>query len=249
MRRVIITGCLLSVVLVLAAFLAIPSSPVAGSAPDFDAARDFSATANPAGTWSYGWSSSRAASFNLDTAGWHGSSGLDAWAPSIDGLPVVAHNGTSGTITSACCNPLPAGQLLLHPSNAGGNAVIRWTAPAGGTYEIRATFRGIDYTSTDVAILQGTLELFSGLVNGRGAEQSFAGTRTLASGETVDFKVGFGNGNYYSDSTSLDATITSQAPTAVTLAGFGAASGVVGGWPLAVVLGIAAALGGVALRR
>src|SRR5437762_6547150 len=74
----------------------------------FDAAADFSPSSNPAGAWSYGWSTARGTAFNL-----YGSrfqvSGIDEWAAVANGLPALCHNGTAGTINPAGTNPIPAG--------------------------------------------------------------------------------------------------------------------------------------------
>ena len=44
----------------------------------------------------------------------------------------------------------------MDPSLDGRNAVVRWTAPAGGTYRIQGRWQGIDVSpnGTDVALLR-----------------------------------------------------------------------------------------------
>lgn len=180
---------------------------------DFEA--DFSITSNPNGVWSYGWSTSRGSVFNLNLFPITLFDGQESWfAFEGNGLPVVEYNASDMTITSSCCNPLPPGAGRLHPGPNGENAVLRWTAPANGAYQVSATFSGGDWavTSSDVAVLMNdTSTLYAAEVNGYGppSAQSFFGTVTVATGDTIDFTVGFGiNGNYFHDGTLLTATIT-----------------------------------------
>lgn len=50
---------------------------------------------------------------------------------------------------------------------------------------------------------------------GTGDTDTFADTLTLGTGDVVDFAVGFGsNGTFFSDSTGIEATITSQGSVA-----------------------------------
>lgn len=211
--------------LLLAATLLFMSGPAA--AQMFNAASDFSPTSNPNGAWSYGWSSSRGADFNLvtvpinvcgvdDATGYFVCPGLDTWWRGYFDPPVVFHNGRADTIRTACCNPLPPGGFGLHPGFSGENAIVRWTAPAKGLYKVTATFSGLDTagTTTDVAILHnGSQQLFAGNVSGYGSPsaQSYSGTVSVLAGDTIDFTVGYGaDGTYDSDGTVLDAIIETE---------------------------------------
>ena len=176
-----------------------------------DAAADFSATSNPAGPWSYGWEAQRGAVFNLDTQRTN-VGGADIWfEPRGDPVvPGVFHNGTNGTVNPYGSHPFQPGQLGLHPGPHGDNAVVRWTAPSFGTYQVAATFSGMDTggTTSDVAVLRNGGELYSGLVNGYGTTRTFSGVVSVSAGETIDFTVGYGNNqNYGGDMTGLDAII------------------------------------------
>jgi hypothetical protein len=188
----------------------------------WDAAVDFSASANPTGAWSYGWSAGRGSAFNLSTvAGMAG--GLNAWRYSSSQLePVVFYNGAPTTVTAFGTSPIPAGSLAFHPGPSGQNAVVRWTAPSAGSYNVVATFTGRDQvgpTSTDVAVLSNGGQLWAGAVSGYLATQDFtAGLLKLNAGDTIDFTVGYGSdGSYYYDMTGLSARISLPSPPVVSV--------------------------------
>lgn len=188
------------------------STDVSAQVTSWDAAANFSGTLNPNGAWSYGWSASRASTFNLDTTATT-VSGLNVWSSSIPIEPDVAFNGTSGTINPSGTNPIPAGSVAFHPGPNGENAIVRWTAPSTGSYDIAATFTGLDNfrgTTTDVAVMSGTTQLWVGEVTGFGATQTFAaGPLNLNAGDKIDFTVGYGtDGNYSYDTTGLSAAVS-----------------------------------------
>lgn len=184
----------------------------------WDAAADFSGTFNPSGAWSYGWSASRGSAFNLDTVATT-VSGLNVWNYSSTQVePDVFYNGTTSTINPAHTNPIPAGTLAFHPGPTGQNAIVRWTAPSTGSYNLAATFTGRDQvgpTTTDVAVLSKGTQLWAGEVTGFLATQTFsAGPLNLSAGDSIDFTVGFGTDRtYLYDSTGLSAAISSLADT------------------------------------
>jgi len=210
-----------------AAFL----NPVSASAVTFNAANDFSATNNPNGTWSYGYETTLGGAFNLYPNSGQRVPGLDIWinnAIAISGDPVVFHNGTSSPITFGSVTVQP-GQLGFHPGPNGQYSIVRWTAPSTDSYSLATVFSGLDFvgpTSTDVHVLKNGTSLFNGEVTGFGSSSdvNFSDTFTVAIGDTIDFAVGYGtNGNYYYDSTGLDAVITStntpDVPEPSTIAG------------------------------
>ena len=94
--------------------------------------------------------------------------------------------------------------------------MIRWTAPASGNYQVQAVFWGDDFvgpTTTDVHVLHNGLGLYTGNVDGFGpsSDQSFTTTISVASGDTIDFAVGYGtNGNYFFDTMGVSAVITPE---------------------------------------
>ncbi|MEI9952352.1 MAG: hypothetical protein WDO74_26050 [Pseudomonadota bacterium] len=209
------------------------SSAAGGEAGGMDAtagaqeslANDFSATVNPPaiGHFSYGWKPARTGTFTLYQTLVQ-FSGLPAWARTTDLIPGCTgnpappllwkniHHETFSPCTSNAKLIMPADSVASHPGPNGENSVARWTSPAPGKYQIVATFSAIDETTTDVAIVRNDAspELFVGAVS-TAANATFDGTLELASGETLDFCVGFGtNGNYFSDSTGIAVTIKPQ---------------------------------------
>ena len=87
---------------------------------------------------------------------------------------------------------------------------MRFTAAAAGPYSISAAFAGLSpliVATTDVHVLVNGRSVFDGAVDSFDARPSFASVLDLGAGSTVDFAVGFGNGNFCCDTTSLSATI------------------------------------------
>lgn len=185
----------------------------------YDAAGDFSPAANPGGPWSYGFAASLGGSFGSDTDHFV-ASGLDYWNTG-NGTPGVTHNGTGAAVDVGGGTILQPGQLTLHPGESGDFSVIRFTVPAGGQYTVDATFTGLSDApaTTDVHVLQDGSSLFDGSINlsGQGNSAHFSSTLILPASATLDFVVGWGNGNYSSDTTSLALTIT-QGPSTPGLA-------------------------------
>jgi hypothetical protein len=182
--------------------------------PVYDLAADFSASSNPSGVWTYGYSTSLGAAFNVfGTTG--NVSGIDVWTiDTSTPTPTVNHNGTGSPITDGTIT-WAAGQVGFHPGPNGQNAIIRFTAPNDANLSLQASFAGLDFvgpTSTDVHILLNNVSLFDGSVNTFGSGPSFASTLFLHAGDILDFAVGFGdNGTYYSDSTGIQATLSPNA--------------------------------------
>lgn len=217
-------------------FLAISSpaasniSPAEASAPvAFDAAADFSATANPNGAWSYGFIPVGGALADLtlydEVLQFDG---LDRWVhssrPSGALAPTIVHNGTDAPITVHGDVTLGPGQLTFHPGPEGQESVVRFTAPSGGEYQIDATFAVGDppdggSTTTDVHVRKNGVALFDGDINASASatdSEHYLASLTLTAGDVVDFAVGFGNGNFFYDTTLLEAAISTTSPLAGT---------------------------------
>jgi large repetitive protein len=200
------------------------SDPLAtfSAADVYNGAADFSATDNPNGAWQYGWAPSLGSAFQRDAVQ-RSIDGLDFWqgnpAGDVHGNPSVSHNGTGAPITLGETTLFQPGQLAFHPGPGGEYAVVRWTAPAAGVISVGATFTGLAFTvptTTDVHVLHNGSVLFNGAVTAFGAGPSFNATRTILAGDTIDFAVGFGNGDYGFDTTGLDAVIRYADPAPIT---------------------------------
>ncbi len=123
--------------------------------------------------------------------------------------PNVTFNGKKAAIQAVGVVWAP-NRLALHPGPNGEYCVLRWTAPATGEYSVSAKFTGIaQQASTDVHVLHQGQSLFDGFVNLQGQSNESASEKmvSVTTGETVDFAVGWGNGQYGGDTTAIAATI------------------------------------------
>jgi hypothetical protein len=197
---------------------------------DYDVAADFSASINPNGVWTYGWTQNLGGAFVVNTI--RGTaSGLDVWTGSVVSplgtWPAIVHNGTNQSVTLSNTVTYAPGQFGMHSGPGGEYAVVRFTAPISGGYLLTSRFSGLDFvgpTTTDVHVLLNNSAVFSAAVNSFGAGPSYSPSSvfSLQAGDTIDFAVGFGaNGNYFFDSTGLSARI-SAIPEPATLLQFAA---------------------------
>jgi hypothetical protein len=188
-----------------------PSAPAAKKTV-YNAANDFSIANNPNGVWSYGYEAKIGSAFVLYKANKVvRAPGLDAWTDSSLGTdPCVIHNRTNSPITFTTVTE-PANALSFHPGSGGQFGIIRWTAPADGSYQIKVTFTGFDFngpTTTDVHVLHNSAAIFNGIVSAYKSGPSFDGNISTLKGDTIDFVVGVGeNKSYWNDTTGIDATI------------------------------------------
>jgi hypothetical protein len=211
MRKTILTFCICSL-----AYVVITQATF--GQVRYDAAGDFSLTNNPNGAWSYGWVSAT----NLDLILYtiiDTPYGLKEWTgpfprdPNLTTVPCVIVNDT-GTSISAIDNVYQVHRLNAHPGPNNERSVVRWTAPESGAVRIASAFEGRDAalsTTTGGSVYYNGNRLFIGAVNGYGAASriSFTTNLLVAAGDTVAFIVDYGsNGNYYGDTTQVDATIT-----------------------------------------
>ena len=158
--------------------------------------------------WTYGWEPSLGGTFGNDTYTGQFISGVDEYSSGTQYLSIW-HNHTSSPITSGALTFQP-GKVVLHPGPAGEYSVVRWTAPAAGSYEVSATFTGVDGTptTTDVHVLQNNVQVFAGDINvSAGNSASYTTSVALSAGATLDFAVGNGGNGYFDDGTQLDVSI------------------------------------------
>jgi hypothetical protein len=182
----------------------------------FDAAKDFSAFDNPNGFWSYGFKRSPIADFELFSEIIHRDGNMDFWTdPELGTDPTVAHNPLD-TAESACplCDYIAEpGQLWLHPGRNKELAVLRWTAPAAGTYSVQVSFTGLGGISTVTTLLfLNSVEIDRAPINGRGAKVLLKHVITVSKGDILDIAVDEGPDNFFNDTTAVDAVISPVVP-------------------------------------
>jgi hypothetical protein len=189
----------------------------------FDVAADYSATSNPTGAWTYGYSTTLGGSLITYTDS-YSVSGIDFWSNNSIPLnpPVVGHNATGSPIIPGSFI-VGAGQAMFHPGMNNEYSIYRFTAPSAGRYQLMSAYEGIDFagTTTDVHVLHNSNVIFNGLVNGfgSGSGTAYNTSLVLAVGDTVDFAVGYGfNGRFHNDSTAIQAKLAVPEPVTTTLA-------------------------------
>lgn len=150
----------------------------------------------------------------LNSGGWHESgasalAGLQAWRRADGPDPNVTHNPLTVPLVAPWATWAP-GRLAFHPGPKNEFSVVRWTAPEAGGVTVEAGFSGPENKpTTDVHVLHNGRAVFDGWLNLResGNAVSHTGRLDVARGDTVDFVVGAGNGNYGGDTTGLEAVI------------------------------------------
>jgi hypothetical protein len=206
---------------ILGGLIALGVGAGAAHATTYDLAADFSTAANPNGVWSYGYEDTLGGAFHLypnvvAPAGFPGWGDTSVPGFSTYSVPSDFHNPTGAPVTGGTIT-LAAGQAAFHPGEADQISLYRFTAPASGTYALSASFAGGDNsgnTRTTVTILKDNIPVYTGNVlgDGPGSVISTAQTLTLGAGDTVDFGVGQYLGQFFYDTTTISAQLSSVAP-------------------------------------
>ena len=138
---------------------------------------------------------------------------LDIWHSQASREPWATLNPSDQPLPTPFNFTWPPRQVALHPGPHGQYSVVRWTSPATDRYSIAATFTGLFHATTDVHLFHNDRPQFTSRLNIGGSPNTVThkSELALAKGDTIDFVVGWGNGNYGSDSTALTATITAAA--------------------------------------
>jgi len=183
----------------------------------WNAVGDFSVTSNPHGVWSYGWATAFEGTFTSLATSQNpclGITGVICWWNG-DGLPTAAQiiRDTNQAPVSYLTIVAPTDMLWL--AIEGNEVIVRWTAPAAGTYSIGGSFSGLDtgQASVNVGVYQdGTTALAAGNISAYGQQYAFnIPSVTLTAGTTIDF-IGVDAVTPYNDSVGLIATIAQVAP-------------------------------------
>ena len=190
-----------------------------GGKAHYDVARDFSLTANPAGVWSYRQQPQDAINGTYNPAiatlmsGPGSSAPLSFWSAnasvSFNTADTYYYRDSGGTRFDWLGR-----QFGMGPGSNGERPVVRWTAPVTGQYAVSGTFAGSDTrpTTVDVHIFHNATELTPSnkrAVNSyRGDGVSHTQVISATAGDTVDFMIGIGNGDWTYDSTAVSASVT-----------------------------------------
>ncbi|MGA2136977.1 MAG: IPT/TIG domain-containing protein [Bryobacteraceae bacterium] len=172
----------------------------------WDAVKNFSDTANPNGAWTYGYASKLEGTFlpfttnftSGTTIGWSNNGAFPNYAGlALDNTPYTLFN--SNTII------IPVGVLALGIQQDA--VLLRWTAPATGTYSIIGSFQGIDLhlPVVDVGVYEnGNTVLYSNSLSFFGDLLTFdVSNIALVAGATIDFA-----GAYTTTPSEDNATVT-----------------------------------------
>jgi len=198
----------------------------------YDATKQFSATSNPSGVWSYGFSSLRLDAFALfpgpPFSGRFNSFAtykvtVTQWGRNLrfpTNHPMVMKNVSQAglTRTNNLDIVMPAATLAVSSGDRPNPtySIVRFTVPKSGRYSIEAVFSGIQFsgkeggTTTDVHVLVNGSPVFDGQILGFGENQRYVSATPvfLSAGATVDFAVGPGiNENLSDDWTGLTAIV------------------------------------------
>ena len=180
----------------------------------WEVASEFNDTSNPAGVWSYGGEATLNSAFNLLTNTYN-SPPIVGWLATPTDPPAVDHNTTNvpqgpfGNVFVV----YPPHAMSMHPGPNCEYAVTRFTAPKKGKYRVSGQFYAMNYnagTTTDVHVSVNQVAVYGSQIDYNAGLTSASFTPlnlSLAAGDTVDFQVGCGNGNYFSDTTGLNAVI------------------------------------------
>lgn len=221
--------------------LALACSGASATLLKWDAAADYSQTqsAGVNGVWSYGTTglSLTGAFTQFNLVG-----GVDSFSR-WNGGPALPNIGSAiGRDFSLTSIHFPANTIGGHPGEFGEYAVLRFTAPAEGHYQVAAAFWGNDTASgTAGYVVNDGRAVFQADVGRSGLPAiSWSGVLELAAGEFVDFAIGDRDNNITRDYTGFSAVITQTA---------GAPSGVPEPSGLALLLTGGALLGLMRRRR
>jgi hypothetical protein len=188
----------------------------------YDPVAQFSPVNNPNGVWSYGFESVPLGSpFTLFPASLPVPSSpgpnIVAWEAPAFGPTGVYYNQTAASQTVTIGTEVSlfsSGTLAMNTGPNDQFALVQFTAPANGFYQINGTFQGIDPSGTlsSVYLLVNNAPVISATVSGFGvaSDQTLAtGPILLAAGQTLAYAVG---GNPSDSMTALlDAQVAAVA--------------------------------------
>ncbi len=211
----------------------------------YDLSRDFSASDNPAGAWSFGWTESIGGTFSLLTVP-HVSLApamitpyqipttgviIPSWQLTSYQTPAVYQNSSTNVVSIAGGQGVfPPGTVWYYPGEDGraeNFGVIRFKVPTGaaGVYHlettVRSVYEGTLSRDTDFHVVKNGAEIFSQVLPANSVT-GFTNALALSVGDTIDFLIGRGaDGSQYASglkiqvTLNLDETVTDIPPLIV----------------------------------
>jgi plastocyanin len=179
-------------------------------------------------TTSYGYSTSYASPFILDTVTSIYVPGIQEWSPLTSPLvSTVRFNAGSMGIFDGVSVVFDPNTHSLNPGENGDYAIVRLTASGtSGTWAFNGGFWGqnIFNTTSDVHVLLNGTAIFDDHVNGFGlsSEKFFNLTVAVNPGDTIDFVVGDGVNGWGNDDTAVNlrhVLVTVPEPSGVLMLG------------------------------
>jgi hypothetical protein len=185
-------------------FCAAAQADIWNMADDIHASMVGGTPTNSNGAWTYGRTDAVGGAFTAnpvltDTAAWWGPGAVAGWCytgnPFLPGIWSVMSDQPAGALGAVAVN---TGDMLVHPGFASDCAVVRWTAPASGQYDVSASWESLngigdpyDYNhGVDVHLLVNGTSVYDGVssyYNSTGPATLGSTILTLAAGDTLDF--------------------------------------------------------------
>lgn len=170
----------------------------------YSAAHDFSTRLNPNAVWSYGFTTRVGGPFTLDSiSGSTFSSGEVGWFGPIQGCCAPGY-----PLVTVQPGVIP--DVLDMGPGPSSYAVVRWTAPSRGRWDVVGQFFGTGLTTGDVHVLRNGTPVFDSPLNGSQVAP-FSLALDVVPGDTIDFAAGPGpGGDNDFDPTGFNVTITPE---------------------------------------